>query len=492
MRQAIHIFLKDVRGHWYEIAITLAVTAAFSFTGAMQSTFWRNGGQSRSLASALLVYVLPLAWWILIARVIHSESLPGDRQFWLTRPYRKSSLLGAKALLVLLCINVPMLIADAIIVSAYDFPIAPMLPGLLWRQVLLTAVFILPAAALSALTTGFVQLALTLAAIGTGVLAWTFIAPGLNSDSGDLWFTLEWIRTYYQVLSAATAALAIVAWQYARRKTAVARILAVAAVILIAAGIEWISWPTAFWIQARFSQRGFEEPAIAIHFDQKRSWSAGVLYEPHSVRLYIPLTVRGVPSGTQAMPIALTATIGAPDRTSWKTTGDPPSNVVSEGQLTALRTEVDKAFYERVKDQPVTIRGTLYFALFGHERITRLAFQNQFVDVPGAGRCTATQALTGQSYFVLCDSAFRSPKDFITMEWMDLRRNAGRATNPTLDRSGSPFPADLGINPIYQYSNYDVLQGPASAADVHTMEPLAYVKRDFEIDNLRLSDLERH
>jgi hypothetical protein len=37
MRQTLHILKKDFHGHWYEIAITLAVTIVFAVSGAMNS-----------------------------------------------------------------------------------------------------------------------------------------------------------------------------------------------------------------------------------------------------------------------------------------------------------------------------------------------------------------------------------------------------------------------------------------------------------------------
>ena len=61
----------------------------------------------------LLPLGLPLVAWYLIARLIHAETLPGDRQFWITRPYRWQSLLGAKVLFVLVFLNLPMTVADA-------------------------------------------------------------------------------------------------------------------------------------------------------------------------------------------------------------------------------------------------------------------------------------------------------------------------------------------------------------------------------------------
>jgi hypothetical protein len=121
MRQAIHIFKKDVRHLWPEITVTLLVAAAFAFLGAGGARFLSDPGASRNLARQMLLFLLPVAWWILIARVIHAEPLPGDRQFWTTRPYDWKSLLGAKALFILGFVNLPLLISDVVILRAAEF-----------------------------------------------------------------------------------------------------------------------------------------------------------------------------------------------------------------------------------------------------------------------------------------------------------------------------------------------------------------------------------
>jgi len=48
-----------------------------------------------------------LAWWYLIAAVIHEEALPGNRQYWLTRPFSRRDLLAAKAIFILVFICLP-------------------------------------------------------------------------------------------------------------------------------------------------------------------------------------------------------------------------------------------------------------------------------------------------------------------------------------------------------------------------------------------------
>jgi hypothetical protein len=114
MRQALHIFMKDVRQFWLQVVLVIAVTAMFAYAdirpwpnvptageptsiGAEFVLFPYNArplidpdvnnftggfgaitfGDSVSMLSELLV----LAWCCLIALVILAEPIPGDRQF---------------------------------------------------------------------------------------------------------------------------------------------------------------------------------------------------------------------------------------------------------------------------------------------------------------------------------------------------------------------------------------------------------------------------
>src|SRR5579863_9384500 len=157
MRQALHIFKKDARHLWMEIAVVLVATGLLVLTSTQQQYWLQSARLPQNIAAILVSYLLPIAWWVLTVRGIHGETLVGDEEFWPTRPYSWRSLLGAKALLIVLFLNLPMLIAQAIILQAHGFPLAAEIPGLLWNQVLLTLVFVLPFAAIAALTTGMVQ-----------------------------------------------------------------------------------------------------------------------------------------------------------------------------------------------------------------------------------------------------------------------------------------------------------------------------------------------
>jgi hypothetical protein len=97
MKQILHIFAKDCRHFWPEILISVALVGAL--VRIYPSTWLANSGLyavagggflpgmlDAGFFAALLTALVPVSWWLLIARVIHAEALVGDRQFWVTRP----------------------------------------------------------------------------------------------------------------------------------------------------------------------------------------------------------------------------------------------------------------------------------------------------------------------------------------------------------------------------------------------------------------------
>ncbi len=494
MRQALHIFKKDVRHLWFEIVLTLLIAAAFTFTGVRRARWLMDPGANQGVAWQLVMFLMPLAWWTLIARVIHSEALPGDRQFWLTRPYAWKSLLGAKAIFIVVFVNIPLLVADALIIRAYGFSLTAELPGLLWSQVLLTTVVVLPTAALSAVTTGFVQLLVTSLVVYVAVLAWNIAAP--EAAVGDTWRALEWVKSTYAIVVITVAALAIVAWQYARRRTGITRSLAAAASVLVGLGIAFLPWAAAFGIQSRLSRQRVDPSSVRVGFDSARKWAARALIDKDDrVRIDVPLQITGVPAGMEAKFDGLIVTIETPDGPAWRADQHPWSNVTSTGQAVSLLTVVDGSFYRKVKNAPVKLRGSLYLTLYGNRRTAAVPFNDRPVSVPGAGLCSASRDAARQNYFLLCSSAFRAQPDIVSIRFVEL----GKATyqearhyggSPRQAISYSPFPADLSISPVSQYFAYSTFQGPLSAVIVDALEPLAHIRREFEISDLRLGEFE--
>jgi hypothetical protein len=91
MKQVLHIFAKDSRQFWPEILISLALLSAFVW---VYPRSWLSGNSTYAVAGGAVVpallegflggilkVLIPVSWWLLIARVIHTEALVGDRQF---------------------------------------------------------------------------------------------------------------------------------------------------------------------------------------------------------------------------------------------------------------------------------------------------------------------------------------------------------------------------------------------------------------------------
>jgi hypothetical protein len=154
MNQVLHIFGKDVRRHWLEVIVSFLLLFSFAWKMPMLWTQEPRDGET-PLARwlfALLGLSLCFSWWFLIVRVIQGESLVGDRQFWLTRPYQRRWLMAAKELFIIAFVNVPVLIFDIALLVRVGFSPWHCLPGLLQGQLLLTAFLVVPIATISVIT----------------------------------------------------------------------------------------------------------------------------------------------------------------------------------------------------------------------------------------------------------------------------------------------------------------------------------------------------
>src|SRR5215510_13691011 len=112
MHRIFAIFRKDIRHLWPQVLLLLLLMAVAAI---LDPTY----GPTRTAYYELLPsLVLPLACWLVIVSVIHEEKLPGDRQYWLTRPYCWKELLAAKILFIAAFVNFPLLICHAAVFTA--------------------------------------------------------------------------------------------------------------------------------------------------------------------------------------------------------------------------------------------------------------------------------------------------------------------------------------------------------------------------------------
>ncbi|HEY4087877.1 MAG TPA: hypothetical protein VGM43_18180, partial [Bryobacteraceae bacterium] len=166
MRQALHIFAKDTRRLWPQIAAVAGLFAVYAFFSS-DTSLVKSGAMVdwNDLPAALIV----MACWTLGASAIHEDGPAEESPFWLTRPYDRASLVGAKVLFLFAFVFVPLMLAGVVLevrAGASVFANAGALIGLcLVRSLWL----ILPALSLGVVTRNLLDFS------ATALLVWVLL-----------------------------------------------------------------------------------------------------------------------------------------------------------------------------------------------------------------------------------------------------------------------------------------------------------------------------
>ena len=251
MDQIHHILRKDVRRLWREIVAVTIVTLLLAWLHGDNRLILPVSRREQALYG-LRNLLMPLnagAWWFLILSLIHEEAIPGIHQFWLTRPYRRGALLGAKLLFIFLFVNLPVLLADAIALLRSGVPFE--WTGILWKQVLFSAVVPLPAMAMAAVTAGLSQAILGM--LGLSVLtALLAMIPGVEYGLPG---GMGWWNAGAGLLSIVAAGPLLLYWQFHRRMTTHSRLLVLAVTVAFSLAALLLPWRTAFAWQQRLARQ---------------------------------------------------------------------------------------------------------------------------------------------------------------------------------------------------------------------------------------------
>src|SRR6476620_9891209 len=235
MNQIVHIFKKDLRRFSWEIALSLGLLAFYAWC---QPVTWEpigivfsTGGGWRFMGATFGAVILVLGWMIILVRVVFEESPAGDKQFWVTRPYRWPSLLGAKILFLVTIIHLPLMIVQLGLLQAAGFAPLHNLPRLIYINLLLAAL-LLPFASLAVVTGGRTQLS------RAGIVVLIFLVGWLALGSGDtvIYSSPSLPVSAWNWLGIALLAgipLVVIVRQYALRKTVQSRWVLVGGAVAI-------------------------------------------------------------------------------------------------------------------------------------------------------------------------------------------------------------------------------------------------------------------
>jgi hypothetical protein len=297
MRQTLHIFRKDVRRLWAPLSIALAIQALF--------VFFETRPERGLPAEELIDFLMPVAWWYLIVALVHGEALPGDRQFWISRPYRWKSLLAAKVLFIVAFVNLPVAIADSVILPAQGFSVAGHWQGMLWRQVPFTIMLLVPPLALGSLTRNLGQVIVAVLLIVLRIVVGSI--PFSSLPSG--YTAVSWTEGVVSTFSLLAVLSAVIVIQYRARRTWLARALFAGFVLVPALSLP-VRWQLAW--QARARPPAIDTTAIRIAFDSTRG-QRSPLVRTRGIKYIVvafPVRVSGAPDGVSLVSSQTEVTIG--------------------------------------------------------------------------------------------------------------------------------------------------------------------------------------
>jgi hypothetical protein len=494
MNQIVHIFRKDTRHCWPEIVLSLAITAALVCIYPLR---WlalpgRDALGTPSMNAAVLGTMLTglvvVSWVMLIARIVHAESLVGVSQFWLTRPYEWKSLLAAKLIFIAVFLYLPLIVAQWLLLYMAGLNSASTIPGLLFNLLLITGLLVLPLVAIATVTENFFRMAFALlGAVLMGVAALVAITvQGYSNGYNNIWnrllllamdnlaapaHSLTSIGHHKQLLFAllfATVSGAVVLLQYARRKTWLCRAILLALPIAVAIG---------GMVKAHYALSG---QALIDHDYPKLSTDAAPIRlaygvdEKHQIIVFrgknnsgaliagarIPLHVSEIAEGTALIVDHSIVTLEAADGFRWSTEGSIPTlqkydlpgrRVRDDYDVPQVFFEIPYALYERIKTGPLTVRIMLALTQLQATNSVHATLPTHDVAVPGFGLCEVETAGYGT---LQCRSALREPQlTDVSASWSstpcavaedELLLNHGIQWPGQLDRE----PAEFGIVPI--------------------------------------------
>jgi len=403
MSQILHIFRKDVRHHWPEILLSLALLIAYAVE---QPRTWTGQPIENRFLSFLLGFLpalMVLSWGFLIVRVVQGETLVGDRQFWVTRPYEWPKLLLAKLLFIFLFFHLALFIMQLSLLKVARFPVMSSIPGLLYIHSLLAATLVLATLALACISSGIGQASLSLLVVFLSIIGIAFLSD-LFPDS-DITNNVGAI----DALLIMTVCIAVVLVQYKYRKALLSRLIVGAAIVLIL--LVMVLAPYEKLIRHEFPSATSSHPVpVKFTFDHSLSFAHGEKpkFNPFGdeVDLEFPFQITGLSDETifqiRAMKLDLDLPTGEPWTSHWRGFYDS----VSAGRTREwTHISMKKAFFNRIKDASVKAHISLALNVFRTGPATEIVVAGDRVSIPGGAWC-----LNDSSENVLkCFSALKQP-----------------------------------------------------------------------------------
>ena len=508
MKQVWNIFKKDFRHHWPAVAASVAVLTAFAW---MEVRSWNQddtmatglpGMFASRFLSGLGVALVPISWMFVIVRVVQGESLVGDRQFWVTRPYDWKKLLLAKTLFILVFVNLPLFVLDVFLLAKAGFRPMSYLPGLLFLQWMWILLLFLTTVGLATVTATIAQMLLAILIVAIyliGMVALSSVIPNSSFSSGDSIAGFVLVAT----------ALAVILLQYSRRTTALSRwlILGLGAALTL----QMVATPYRRLIAREYPLSGAGESPL--------TWSLLPGHAPapddffsvggDQIPILLPFSLSSLPKDTLLEVNGSILTLTNPQGAQWDSGWQFSSMMLFPGQKTAnIEVNIKKSVFDRMNSSPVKARLLIAFTVF-HDKNQR-AFvtpRGEFA-LPDLGQCSLK---TGYWPRLTCKVPLRNPNFLLITS--DMATNTcplgagstppapGERAHDAIQNSDSS-PAEMGISPIKTVVVYLSERDPSARGTntgicagtplvLSNPEAVSRGRIELQFDNLSLADYQR-
>ena len=518
MNQIVHVFKKDLRRFSWEIALSLLLVALYAWCQPASwepaTIFFMSHSQSaafRYMGAMWLGPVLVLWWMVMLVRLIQEESPAGDRQFWVTRPYRWPSLLAAKVIFFLTMVNIPLLLVQFGLLATAGFSPFHSFP-LIASIHLTVAAFLLPLGALAVIAGGRTQLSRVGIVAAIFLITWAVLgSSGTNFYADDKWTVWDWVERAIIIV----IPLIVIVRQYALRNTAQARwlLLGAALVLTLVSAVE----PKFTFNEAEYPLQpsGTADLAVTIQTPARSINGAyalpGILGND-SGKIWITVTMAGerVADGNIAEVRAVNFTFEATDGTRWNSGWQAAYGIIEhrdniavdsangDGQSFATTLEIDKTLFDHMKSGPVTVHLATAATLL-RDHTSTVAVKNGKFDVPNVGKCFASwsgfapvSCLSAQNHipmlgvsFPLANKCPPNPNDV--------------AVQGTAWELGGPGRGNFGLSPVSTVMPYLMQRGsdaqalkfcPVSQLVLHQPEVGRHFRVENDFKNVKMADLQ--
>lgn len=416
MQQILHIFKKDVRRHWPEILISLALLGLYTKIMTRPTDYDRmmtpNYIPWAEISAGTLAPLMIIFWIFLTIRVVQSERLVGDTQWWITKPYEWWKLLAAKGVFLVAFIGAPLFLVQLYLLHHAGFAIHSHFIDVVRMQFASACILFLPTVALASLTKSLGQAFIVLLIVF--VLFSTVAAQLSKVPNSGMSSAVPGLGEIKGVLLLGSI-IGAAGWQYARRKTWASRgfLTAGAAVVVLISAFT----PYAMFVNRKYPML---EPK-----DAPAQISAGVLPKStkklpewfdriREIPLTIPINASGVRAGEVVLVDGIRLTMETPSGTKWAPGWTPQGMLLwPEGGENQISYQIDRKMFDQIKAQTGTLHIEFALTEYQAENARDLVLRSgEFAD-PSLGLCAFSPR---NPSLMMCRRPFHIPSLIATFD----------------------------------------------------------------------------